>query len=120
MVDAPLVRVGDAVIPGQTVGFLGTTGASTGPHLHMAMWRDDYLCDPLSILGAGNPVGFAVPLSLAPPIPLQALTRAQLGAALVDEANVHGVLITRDEAAIGNAETYRVNLLRDPQTGAPQ
>lgn len=119
MRDAPLVNEGDAVIPGQALGVQGETGSARGSHLHCAMWVNDYSVDPLSVLVQANPVGFAPPLSLAPLIPLPALTRAQLGAALVDEANVHGILITRDEAVIANAETYRVNIMRDPATGAP-
>ena len=112
------VNVGDTVTPGQVLGPIGSTGASTGRHLHLQMWRDDYTIDPLSELHLANPVGF-VPAPIGPPPGLPVLTRAQLGAALSDEANVHGVIVTRDEAALANAETYRVNILRDPQTGAP-
>jgi murein DD-endopeptidase MepM/ murein hydrolase activator NlpD len=70
MRDASLVAIGDRVTPGQTVGYVGTTGASTGPHLHMQVWRDDYTIDPLSLLVAANPVGFVPPSSFAPPPPV--------------------------------------------------
>lgn len=45
------VRVGDRVRQGQRVGAIGTTGRSSGPHLHWAMkWRDARI-DPLLIAG---------------------------------------------------------------------
>ncbi len=32
------VRVGDAVVAGQMLGTVGSTGQSTGPHLHLELW----------------------------------------------------------------------------------
>ncbi|MEG3182283.1 M23 family metallopeptidase [Sphingomonas sp. LT1P40] len=46
------VRVGDVVRRGQTIGAVGTTGRSTGPHLHWGMrWRNAKI-DPLLIAGS--------------------------------------------------------------------
>ncbi|MFM9976557.1 MAG: M23 family metallopeptidase [Sphingomonadaceae bacterium] len=45
------VRVGDSVRQGQRIGAIGTTGRSTGPHLHWGMrWQDERI-DPASVAG---------------------------------------------------------------------
>ena len=36
--DPALVQKGDAVITGQTIGFVGRTGDATACHLHFEMW----------------------------------------------------------------------------------
>ena len=46
-----LVREGDVVKQGQTIGLIGMTGRATGPHLHWSMkWRDSRL-DPILFTG---------------------------------------------------------------------
>lgn len=35
-----LITVGQLVEAGQLIGFAGSTGLSSGPHLHLACWRD--------------------------------------------------------------------------------
>ena len=112
------LKVGDYVRRGQIVGTVGTTGASTGIHAHF------YVQHRIEVLGIEawedvEPTQFFTQRPTATPNVLPALTRAELGAALVDEAGVHAMAITRDGMAIGNAETYRVNLSRDEATGQP-
>ena len=41
------VRVGDVVVPGQVIGTVGSTGRSTGPHLHWEMWVGGVQVDPM-------------------------------------------------------------------------
>lgn len=43
------VSVGDEVSAGQRIGSVGTTGLSTGCHLHWMAWRSGALIDPLSL-----------------------------------------------------------------------
>ncbi len=46
------VKVGDVVRRGQTIGAIGTTGRSTGPHLHWGMKWGEARIDPLLIAGS--------------------------------------------------------------------
>ena len=46
------VKIGDVVRRGQTIGAIGTTGRSTGPHLHWGMKWGQARIDPLLIAGS--------------------------------------------------------------------
>ena len=43
------IRAGQRVSQGQTVAFVGSTGASTGPHLHYEIWRNGQRINPAGI-----------------------------------------------------------------------
>jgi len=45
-----IVKTGDIVRKGQIIGFLGTTGASTAPHLHYEVLKNGIHIDPISFL----------------------------------------------------------------------
>lgn len=44
------VAVGDTVARGQVIGAVGSTGVSTGCHLHFQVWLDGRATDPASVL----------------------------------------------------------------------
>ncbi|WCL49396.1 M23 family metallopeptidase [Leptospira sp. GIMC2001] len=48
------VKPGDKVKKGQEIGKIGSTGMSTGPHLHLGIKVNDVILDPMSILSFKN------------------------------------------------------------------
>ncbi|MGN6452057.1 MAG: peptidoglycan DD-metalloendopeptidase family protein [Steroidobacteraceae bacterium] len=46
-----LVTVGDTVKRGEPVALMGSTGRSTGPHVHFEVLRNGHQVDPLSFIG---------------------------------------------------------------------
>jgi murein DD-endopeptidase MepM/ murein hydrolase activator NlpD len=44
------VNAGDAVTRGQVIGYVGSTGRSTGAHLHYEIWMNGRLTDPMTLL----------------------------------------------------------------------
>jgi murein DD-endopeptidase MepM/ murein hydrolase activator NlpD len=53
---AILVRVGDTISKGGPVGKLGSTGRSTGPHVHYEVYYDGVLRNPRNFIEAGRHV----------------------------------------------------------------
>ena len=43
------VTGGQRVAAGDLIGYIGSTGNSTGPHLHLELWKNGQYVDPLSI-----------------------------------------------------------------------
>jgi len=51
-----LVHVGSRIGEGAPVGKLGSTGRSTGPHVHYEIWYDDVVRNPRNFIEAGRHV----------------------------------------------------------------
>jgi putative M23 peptidase domain protein len=45
------VRPGQSVTQGQVIGWTGQTGQVTGCHVHMEVWRDGQVINPMSLPG---------------------------------------------------------------------
>jgi murein DD-endopeptidase MepM/ murein hydrolase activator NlpD len=54
MASRPLVDVGQSVAVGQVIGMVGSSGHSSGPHLHL----ESHLGSPATSANAVNPVDF--------------------------------------------------------------
>ena len=52
--DVLLVKAGDTVLQGDEIGLEGSTGWSTGPHLHFMVEWDNQPVDPMSYYGYNN------------------------------------------------------------------
>ncbi len=50
-----LVQVGDTVKKGQVLALMGSSGRSTGPHLHLEVVRDGRAVDPIKYVSAVSP-----------------------------------------------------------------
>ena len=48
------IREGVHVNQGQVIGYVGSTGRSTGPHLHFEVRIDDKAVNPLSVRATGG------------------------------------------------------------------
>jgi murein DD-endopeptidase MepM/ murein hydrolase activator NlpD len=50
------VASGDTLVAGQRIGLVGSTGRSTGPHLHFEVRRGDRQINPVRVMGEAFPV----------------------------------------------------------------
>lgn len=50
LIRKPNIPIGSKVLPGQTVAHVGSTGRSTGPHLHITLKRNGRVIDPAILL----------------------------------------------------------------------
>ena len=52
LIREPNIPIGSKVFPGQPVAHVGSTGRSTGPHLHITLKRNGRVIDPAILINA--------------------------------------------------------------------
>ena len=50
----PVVKAGQQVERGEVLGYLGSTGLSTGPHVHYEVWIAEQVVNPRQFLSIVN------------------------------------------------------------------
>ena len=53
------VKVGDRIKQGQIIGYIGSTGRSSGPHLHYGLYKNDKAINPRTFLKLPGKAGIA-------------------------------------------------------------
>lgn len=49
-----LVKVGQTIKKGEVIALMGSSGRSTGPHVHFEVWRDGAVVDPMTYIRAAK------------------------------------------------------------------
>jgi murein DD-endopeptidase MepM/ murein hydrolase activator NlpD len=84
---APNLRVGASVAEGQLLGAVGSTGRSTGPHLHFEVRRHNQPTDPLTLTSRAG-ASLLTPSQRIAFEGMAGVTRGQLAALAVDTPTV--------------------------------
>ncbi|HLZ70564.1 MAG TPA: N-acetylmuramidase domain-containing protein [Dehalococcoidia bacterium] len=101
------VAVGQRIAAGQAVGGIGTTGVSTGVHLHLEYRRHGEDIDPAPFLHAGQ-AGQAAAVAEPPALPARVLVNANLRGRLGEDAAVLGVVPAGAAVALRHDAYYPV------------
>src|SRR5690606_27164197 len=105
-----LVREGQMVAQGETLGYGGSTGKSSGKHLHFEVRHQGYLVDPLDLLpqDSQEPAGLTLDCEQdALVIDRGSTARLDFGQSLPEGTEIEKVTLTRaggGRAALANAE----------------
>ncbi len=116
--------VGDAVSKGEFLGIVGSSGNSSGPHMHFEVWQDTFftkLLDPWG--GACNPDGTASMWDAQEPYYNPKIIKVMTGSALPQMNQCYNgaeeKTFAKSDFALGQDVVYVTNFVRDNRVGGP-
>ena len=98
-----LTTKGDKVEQGEKIGLVGSTGYSTGPHLHLTMYKNGNLVDPLTlVLTNENFEALLYPGRKVAQMNLIHETTFKMKKYPVDSINLDIYFVTKDKSLVNN------------------